>query len=96
MAAKDLYHDHVKNALEKDGWNITDDPLTLPWGGKNLQVDLAAERLIAAEKGARKIAVEIKSFIGRSQIEDLEGALGQLVLYRLALRALEPDREWIP
>jgi hypothetical protein len=23
--AKDLYHDHVKHALEKDGWEITHD-----------------------------------------------------------------------
>ncbi len=29
MSAKDFYHDTVKNALIKDGWNITDDPLIL-------------------------------------------------------------------
>ncbi|MCP5029653.1 MAG: fatty-acid synthase, partial [Actinomycetia bacterium] len=29
MPAKDLYHDVVKNALVKDGWEITHDPLTL-------------------------------------------------------------------
>ncbi|MGK7898655.1 MAG: element excision factor XisH family protein, partial [Xenococcus sp. (in: cyanobacteria)] len=28
-----------------------------------------------------KIAVEIKSFVGRSQINDLENALGQYILY---------------
>jgi len=27
MPALDLYHDTVKNALIKDGWTITDDPL---------------------------------------------------------------------
>ncbi|MGH9840625.1 MAG: element excision factor XisH family protein [Blastocatellia bacterium] len=26
MAAKDLYHDHVRKALENDGWTVTDDP----------------------------------------------------------------------
>ena len=29
MAAKDIYHDVVKQALIKDGWIITDEPLTL-------------------------------------------------------------------
>lgn len=29
MPAKDLYHEHVKNALIKDGWEITSDPLTI-------------------------------------------------------------------
>lgn len=30
MAAKDKFHNHVKQALTNDGWTITDDPLTLP------------------------------------------------------------------
>lgn len=29
MPAKDVYHDIVKRALEKDGWRITDDPLVI-------------------------------------------------------------------
>ncbi len=29
MPAKDIYHDVVKQALIKDGWTITDDPLRL-------------------------------------------------------------------
>ena len=81
MPAKDIYHETVKNALIKDGWTITDDPLVLSVGKKDLFVDLGAEKLIAAEKNEHKIAVEIKSFIGRSQINDLENALGQYVLY---------------
>jgi hypothetical protein len=93
MAAKDIYHDNVKNALINDGWTITADPLSLPWGGTKVEVDLGAERVIAAEKAARKIAVEIKSFVSRSRTEDLEDALGQIVLYRFLLRENEPDRE---
>jgi hypothetical protein len=27
MSAKDKFHDIVRLALEKDGWNITNDPL---------------------------------------------------------------------
>jgi len=61
MPARDIYHDHVKAALVKDGWTITDDPLKLSFGRKNIYVDLGAERLIAAAKGGQKIAVEIKS-----------------------------------
>ncbi len=93
MAARDIYHDTVKNALINDGWTITADPLSLPWGATKVEVDLGAERVIAAEKASRKIAVEIKSFVSRSRTEDLEEALGQIVLYRFLLRENEPDRE---
>ena len=55
-------------------------------------VDLGAERLLAAEKGEEKIAVEIKSFRGASDIHDLEVAVGQYVLYRSLLTRFEPDR----
>jgi len=79
MPAKDIYHDTVRNALLKDGWTITDDPLRLVYGRQDVFVDLGAEKLIAAEKGSRKIAVEIKSFSGRSEVADLEKALGQYI-----------------
>ena len=29
MSAKDIYHETVRIALEKDGWTITSDPLVL-------------------------------------------------------------------
>jgi hypothetical protein len=29
VPARDTYHNHVRNALTKDGWTITDDPLRL-------------------------------------------------------------------
>jgi len=63
MPAKDLYHDTVKTALLKDGWTITDDPLSLEIGGRDLFVDLGAEKLLIADRGSQKIAVEVKSFI---------------------------------
>lgn len=71
MPAKDIFHDKVRNALIKDGWTITADPYTLEWGIKTLYVDLAAERTIAAEKEGEKIAVEIKSFVGKSETAEL-------------------------
>lgn len=78
--------------LEKDGWTITDDPLTLRWGGKNLFVDLGAEKILAAQKNDLKIAVEVKSFLGPSQINELEKGLGQYILYLDILARIEPDR----
>lgn len=83
----------VKAALVHDGWTITHDPLTLRWGRKDLFVDLGAEKLLAAEKGNRKIAVEIQSFIGKSEIEDLKNAVGQFVLYRNIMEVEQPNRE---
>jgi hypothetical protein len=92
MPARDFYHDVVKSALIADGWTITDDPLRLHVGKKDLFVDLYAERLLSATKGGRKIAVEVKSFLGPSEVADLESALGQYVLYREILAETEPDR----
>ncbi len=92
MAKRDLYHNQVKQALIKDGWTITHDPFTLQRRRKNLYADLGAERLISAEKGRKKIVVEIKSFLGKSDVKDLEQALGQYVLYRQLLNEAEPER----
>lgn len=47
---------------------------------------------MAAEKAGRKIAVEIKSFIGVSPVTDLEKALGQYILYQDILEETEADR----
>jgi hypothetical protein len=93
MPARDRYHDHVKSALLKEGWTITHDPLRLHWGLKDMYVDLGAEQLLAAEKGTRKIAVEIKSFVGLSEMDDLEKAIGQYVVYHDVLLQIEPERD---
>ncbi len=92
MPAKDIYHDTVKNALLNEGWTVTHDPLVLRWGTTDVYIDLGAEQLLAAEKQGQKIAVEIKSFVGQSHIDDLEKALGQYILYRNILEEKEPDR----
>lgn len=92
MPARDAYHDAVKQALVREGWAITDDPLHLKWGRKDMYVDLGASRLLAAQKEECKIAVEIKTFRGRSEMDDLEKALGQYVLYFDVLTELQPER----
>lgn len=89
---KDKFHNAVKNALIKEGWTITDDPLLLQFGGVDLYVDLGAEKMIAAQKDNHKIAVEIKSFLSDSTIYDFHQALGQILNYRLILRRKEPER----
>ena len=56
MPTHDIWHETVKKALIKDGWIITDDPLSIQFGGVDVYIDLAAEKLIVAEKEGKKIA----------------------------------------
>lgn len=93
MAAKDTIHDAVKNALIKDGWIITDDPYTVEYKEVTLYADLGAERPIAAERGGQKIVVEVKSFVGRSPMQDFKNAIGQYVTYLGFLEVVEPERK---
>lgn len=93
MPARDVYHAPVRNALVKDGWTITHDPYTLTFGQRDVFVDLGAERTIAAEREGQRIAVEIKCFLGPSDVRELEIALGQYVFYRLLLTRVEPERK---
>lgn len=90
--ARDYFHEHVREALEKSGWKITDDPLKLGRGLAQYQVDLGAEQLFAAEKGPERIAVEVKSFVGNSAVSEFHKAVGQFVDYEIALEELDPER----
>lgn len=92
MAAKDRFHAVVRIALEKEQWNVTDDPLRLDIGGTKFEIDLGAEQLLAAERGKEKIAVEIKAFLSDSPLTDYHAALGQFLNYRLALEIADSTR----
>jgi len=99
MPARDTIHDAVVSALQNDGWTITDDPLKLDIGDQMLFVDLgaewadsAADAVLAAQNGEREIAVEVKSFSGASTITELYLAVGQYMVYQLALSRLAPMR----
>jgi hypothetical protein len=92
MSARDKFHDAVKIALKKDGWTITADPLFFRFGGVDVYIDLAAERIIAAERNGEAIAIEIKSFLGASAISEFHTALGQFMNYRAILRRKDPQR----
>lgn len=90
---RDTYHYVVIKGLQKEGWTITHDPLFLRVSKKRtVEIDLGAEKLIGAEKDNTKIAVEIKSFINKSELHDFYKALGQNNFYSLALRKKMPDR----
>jgi hypothetical protein len=92
MSARDIFHNAVRAALEKDGWTITHDPLSVKVNELDLYIDLGAEKVLAAQKAGQKIAVEIKSFLGASEVSEFYVALGQTLTYRSALRKKFPDR----
>jgi hypothetical protein len=92
MPAGDSFHDIVKNALIREGWKITHDPYFMRYGDTEFYIDLGAEKILGAEKEGRKIAVEIKSFLGDSTVYEFHTALGQFISYRNILEETEPDR----
>ncbi|MBS9389569.1 MAG: XisH family protein [Dolichospermum sp. WA123] len=71
---------------------LSHDPYPLQAGTLELYIDLRPEKVIAAEKEGQKIAIEIKSFLNPSKITELYAALGQFIIYRLALQEQEPER----
>ena len=88
MPARDSIHDAVKEAVIKDGWEVTDDPYVISYGDRFLFVDLAASGFIGVRQGNKQIAIEIKQFRGQSQVVDLEQVIGQYSLYRILLTRL--------
>ena len=93
MSAKDTFHNTVRSALEKDGWTITHDPLSFKLTEKvKINIDLGAEKLLSAQKGSQKIAVEVKSFVGLSALSEFHTAVGQFLNYRVALEEQESER----
>ncbi len=91
--ARDSIHSAVRHALEKDGWFITNDPFYVESGGIEIEIDLAAEKFIVAEKGLNKILVEIKSLKRRSLLYDFHAAIGQYVDYRGVLADEDIDKQ---
>ncbi|NEP22901.1 MAG: fatty-acid oxidation protein subunit alpha [Moorea sp. SIO1F2] len=90
---KDRFHFVVRTALEKDNWTITADPYEIRIDDVYFDIDLGAEKLLAAERKNHKIAVEVKSFISPSKVSDFHMALGQFLNYRDALARMEANRQ---
>lgn len=93
MPRFDKYHAAVKNALIKDNWTITDDPLKIEFEDTRLWADIGAEKTFAAEKENQKIAVEVKVFGSISTFSELQKAAGQYQMYVVFLAELDPERE---
>ena len=93
MAAKDIYHNSFVHALQKDGWSITHDPLSILVEATTLLIDIGAEQMVTANRNDERIAVEIKSFVSLSAVQDLKEAAGQFWLYELALQKSPVHRD---
>jgi len=93
LPVRDSIHETVKEAIIKDGWEITDDPYVISYGDRFLFVDLGASGFIGVQQGNKQIAIEIKQFRGQSQVADLEQAIGQYSLYRILLNQIDPERD---
>lgn len=91
--AKDKIHYIVKESLMKNGWKITHDPYYLKVLDVEQEIDIGAEEIVAAEREGKKIAVEVKSFLKGSFINEFHGVLGQYLNYGMSLEEQEPDRE---
>ncbi len=90
--AKDFFHINVRESLEKDGWVITQDPYRITIEDISYEIDFGAEPLLAAERDEQKIAVEVKSFVGPSTINEFHKAVGQFNDYYVALSIQDPTR----
>jgi XisH protein len=90
--ARDFFHENVRLALEKDGWKVTHDPYPVKVDDIGYEIDFGAEPLIAAEKAEQRIAVEVKSFVGASAINEFHKAVGQFNDYFVALQIQDPQR----
>jgi hypothetical protein len=85
MPAKDLYHDNVKRALEKDGWTINAQQIFIKLPERRFWIDMEAE----LQRENRRIFVEVKSFKNvPSPVESLAASIGKYLIYRVALDRL--------
>jgi hypothetical protein len=93
MPRKDIYHEVVITSLEKDGWQIIDDPLRIVAGGVGLFIDISAEPIITFGRNNERVAIEIKSFQIQSQITTFYEAFGKYLTYRKALAMNKLDMD---
>jgi hypothetical protein len=74
--AKDKFHLAVREAVEKEGWQIVSDPFSARYADKRIEIDFEAAMLILAEREKKRIFVEVKSFLCNSAFYELHSALG--------------------
>jgi len=91
--ARKRHHLQVREALVKDGWTITHDPLPLQWGTRDCAHDLGRWPLLGAEKASRTVAVELSSLAGDPDLEAIYWAVGRFIIFATVLAQVEPERE---
>lgn len=94
MAQQDRDHHIVLKALQAAGWTITHpNGMGFSWDEKTGTIDIGAEMYIA-EKGTKKIAVEVKNYPprGKGVMASFDRGIGQYQRYASYLRKNEPDR----
>ncbi|MBL8156208.1 MAG: hypothetical protein JNM70_18660 [Anaerolineae bacterium] len=88
MPAKDRYHDTVKRALRKNGWQITREQVRVTFEDKNLWIDIQAEH----PDQERIVLIEVKELEKvSSPVEALACAIGKYLVYRMGLRNTNSD-----
>jgi hypothetical protein len=93
LPRKDAYHDIVKTALLKDGWQITDDPFLIGFRGTLLFADLGAEKTTGFSQHRSKVSIEIKVLDEPARFAKFECAVGQYVVYRRLMMSLQLQRD---
>jgi len=94
MGRADFYREHVRKALEKDGWRITHDPLGTPFDGTEIEIDFGAERILIATKELETIAVEVKNFLHpKEKMNELNRLIGQYTNYLESFAVHDPNRK---
>ncbi|MEM8525585.1 MAG: element excision factor XisH family protein [Bacteroidota bacterium] len=75
--AKDLHHEALKTALEKDGWVILKENYPLEVDDEIIYfIDTFAEKYIIAQREKQWIVVEVKSFNKVSKTYEFHSAIG--------------------
>lgn len=95
MAQQDRDHHIVIQALKAAGWTVTHPQgIATRFAGKRGTVDIGAE-IYEAEKGNRKIAVEVKNYppTGNGVMGEFQRNVGQHLMYKEWFEENEPDRE---
>ena len=93
MPIQNIYHDAVRNALQRDEWTITLEPVYLPFDGFRLEADFAAQKTTATEE-LLEIVVEVKDFLNEDDIYEncFPTALGQYMSCAHVLNGSHPTR----
>ena len=89
---RDKIHDAVCSALEKDGWQVVNDPYSLELRDVRIEIDLEIEPVLELERAGHSILVEIKTLQRASIFYSFYAVYGQYKFYQNALRKQGIDK----